>query len=109
VVLRDILLIEDGIPSRTKVHNLINFEKRARLFSVIQKVSVHPPPDLPNTQRADRVCVVACAANGRQVHEHQRRVYNLQPVHQVRVILEESINAHKPLKELEAIASRLDS
>lgn len=80
VVLRDILLIEDGIPSRTKVHNLINFEKRARLFSVIQKV-----------------------------HEHQRRVYNLQPVHQVRVILEESINAHKPLKELEAIASRLDS
>lgn len=55
------------------------------------------------------MCVVACAANGRQVHEHQRRVYNLQPVHQVRVILEESINAHKPLKELEAIASRLDS
>jgi hypothetical protein len=38
VVLRDILLIEDGIPSRTKAHNLINFEKRARLFSIIQKV-----------------------------------------------------------------------
>ncbi len=50
VVLRDILLIEDGIPSRTKAHNLINFEKRARLFSVIQKVSVLSPPDLLGQQ-----------------------------------------------------------
>jgi len=73
VVLRDILFIEDGVPSRTK-SNLINFEKRVYLYEVIQKVQ-----------------------------EQQRRIYNLQPVYQVRVILEKSIKAHKPLKDLEAL------
>ncbi len=62
VVLRDILLIEDGIPSRTKVHNLINFEKRARLFSVIQKVRVLSPHPIcwANSKRADRACRGVC-------------------------------------------------
>lgn len=62
----------------SKVANLINFEKRVCLFQEIQKVQ-----------------------------EYQRRVYNLQPVYQVRCILQESIAAHKTLKELEYMASNL--
>lgn len=112
VVLRDILRIEDSMPSRTK-NNLINFEKRVSLYSVIQKVCK------PSRFRHKSLTTMVISGAGTPTASVQSAtrpsgMHILFPDNarltlvKVRVILEESIKAHRRLKELEIFASRLE-